>query len=150
MSVTKRARSSTPEPHAEGLDLFLSSTNQTGYKCVSFNSASKSYPFEVRVWRDGRKEQLGSFGTSLEAATAFATYMRDQANSDQEAEPQTEEESSEAAPVRVKGLGADVEGDGEERVLEVVDVDNQHKPQRLMPVTQGQSSNAVNPAFLTA
>ena len=53
---------------AEGLRLHLSSNSATGYKGVIKNGSR----FQPLPWVDGKKAYLGTFGTAVEAAVAYA------------------------------------------------------------------------------
>ena len=53
----------------EGLVLVRCTTNKSGYRGV-LPSNSKSKPYKVEVWRDGKKANLGSFPTKEEACLA--------------------------------------------------------------------------------
>ena len=64
---------------AEGLRLHLAEEggrvvkNKSGYRGVSENASGS---FEVKFSRDGKITYLGSFGTAVKAAVAYATYMQ--------------------------------------------------------------------------
>ena len=57
---------------AEGLKLFRSSTNETGYKYVRIDANDRTRPFELR-WDD---KHIGYFATAEEAALAYARIER--------------------------------------------------------------------------
>ena len=60
------------QAEAEGLTL-LKADNKAGYFGVNYNTqASKSKPYQARVWRGGKQVSLGSFATAEEAALCIA------------------------------------------------------------------------------
>ena len=72
------------QAEAEGLTLRRSeSSSSTGYKGVSFNSSSKSSPYQARVQRGGKKVTIGYFATAEEAALVVARDSEAQAAAQQ-------------------------------------------------------------------
>ena len=66
---------STPS-EAEGLKLYLNPSTASGYTCVTKSSTGRC--FDAHYSCDGVKVSLGSFGTAVEAAVAYARHRRQQ------------------------------------------------------------------------
>eukprot|EP00964_Phaeocystis_antarctica_P163173 scaffold138868_cov127-Phaeocystis_antarctica.AAC.1 len=62
------AEEALAQAEAEGLTLVQSSTNQSGFRSVFMQPASKARPYEVKVKREGKLVFLGIFATAEEAA----------------------------------------------------------------------------------
>ena len=60
------------QAETEGLALLRSESGSTGYKGVSFDSSSRSKPYQARMQRGGKKVGLGYFATAEEAALCYA------------------------------------------------------------------------------
>ena len=67
------------QAEAEGLTLLQSESSNSGYKGVSFNSSSKSKPYQAKVWRGGKTVSLGYFTSVEEAALCYARTPEAQA-----------------------------------------------------------------------
>ena len=72
MAVAQDAAAQDAVARDSGLDLFLSSTNKTGYRRVHRKAKAKSdKPFTAE---DDDAYVLGNFATAVEAAVAYARY----------------------------------------------------------------------------
>ena len=80
------------QAEAEGLTL-LKADNKAGYFGVNYNTqASKSKPYQARVWRGGKQVSLGSFATAEEAALCIARSPEGRAAAAKRVAPQVSEE----------------------------------------------------------
>ena len=98
--AAKRAAAAPPltseearqQARAEGLTL-LKADNKAGYFGVNYNTqASKSKPYQARVWRGGKQVSLGSFATAEEAALCIARSPEGRAAAAKRVAPQVSEE----------------------------------------------------------
>ena len=86
LGAAAAARAAAPAPltaeealrqaEAEGLTL-QPNVNKTGFKGVRSDSRGRSKPYDARVWRSGRRVNLGSFATAEEAALCCARDIAD-------------------------------------------------------------------------
>ena len=73
------AEAAVRQAAAEGLTL-QPADSAAGYRCVyKACSKARAKPFQVKVWRAGKKVRLGSFATAEEAALAYARTPEAQA-----------------------------------------------------------------------
>jgi len=79
MSLSRSAEAALRQAEAERLTLLRSESSSTGFRCVSFNSSTKSKPYQATVWRGGKTVSLGRFTTPEEAALCYARSPEAQA-----------------------------------------------------------------------
>ena len=99
------------QAEAEGLTL-LKADNKAGYFGVNYNTqASKSKPYQARVWRGGKQVSLGSFATAEEAALCIARSPEGQAAA---------KKAAAAPPLTSEEVGQQAEAEG----LTLLEADN--------------------------
>ena len=70
--ATRPGEEALEEAKAEGLTIFRTKKNKSGYICVYPNPGRRARPFKVEVTRGGKAVYLGSFNTAEEAALYIA------------------------------------------------------------------------------